>query len=276
MKNKRGTIIKITFLSILLLLLIALLLLGLLGPKYGFDYVQFFHFENKIVYENTFSTEEFSSIKLDTTSSDIIVKNYEEQDIKVVIYDKNDKFIKVNTDNNQIHIYNKGENFCIGFCYTKKSIEIYLPNGNNMDVDIHSTSGNVKVNALLKDALVSTTSGNVEIEKTDYIQVESTSGNIKIGDSKKVELKATSGNIRVAKSNSGNIKTTSGNIHMDIFEGIENSTISSNSGNVTIDSINDIYIVANTTSGDIKLKDSNRFSEVELSIKTTSGNIKVK
>lgn len=276
MKNKRSTIIKLILLILLLLFLVASLILGLLGSKYGFTFMPFFNFDQKIVYENKYTIEEISIIQVDTNSANIIVKNHEEKDIKVVIYDKDDKFLNVNIEDKKLNINNTSVNLCIGFCYTKKVVEIYLPNEHKVDLKLHATSGNIKVHSFINKISITATSGNVEVDKANDIEIKVKSGNIKVGESNIVNLEATSGNIKVNKSNGGNVKTFSGNIHIDNLEAIENSTISATSGNVYIGATNDIYISASATSGDVKVKDSNRFSEIELSISTKSGNIKVK
>lgn len=55
----------------------------------------------------------------------------------------------------------------------------------------------------------------------------------------------------------------------------ENSSIHATSGGVKIKETNDIYIEAKANSGDVKVENNNRLSEIELKIETTSGEIKV-
>lgn len=164
--------------------------------------------------------------------------------------------------------------------------------GNVLNGDIKTTSGNI-IAGSGKELNIKATSGNIEAKNADKGIFETSSGNIRLGNVKEVEAKATSGSIKlektervVAKTTSGSIRideiskfcdlaVTSGSIRLQKVNLIDNSNIKASSGGVSISEINDIYIDADTTSGQNKINKNNRMSEVELKIRTTSGGIKV-
>lgn len=67
----------------------------------------------------------------------------------------------------------------------------------------------------------------------------------------------------------------SGSIEIDSLNISENSLITTKSGNVHINSKNDIYVETETVSGDDNIKNNNRKADIEVKITTTSGSIYV-
>ena len=67
----------------------------------------------------------------------------------------------------------------------------------------------------------------------------------------------------------------SGSIEIDSLNISENSLITTKSGNVHINSKNDIYVETETVSGDDNIKNNNRKADIEVKIATTSGSIYV-
>lgn len=99
---------------------------------------------------------------------------------------------------------------------------------------------------------------------------------IKVGKADRINAKATSGGIFVGEVNGYcDLYCSSGTIKVDKCIVNENSSIRTTSGSVTVKETNDIYVDASATSGSVKVNNSDRKSDVELKISTTSGGIRV-
>lgn len=154
--------------------------------------------------------------------------------------------------------------------------DIILNNG----LELSSTSGNIKINKLkAKEASVKSTSGNkdfYDLYVSGNIQISSTSGKITIKDTNCNELilDSTSGTVRVEKSQIENasIKSLSGNVTVDELSG--GAAIEATSGNINV-SFSDVKnkIAISAFSGNIRLEIPDK-SDFRLESKATSGNIR--
>ena len=142
---------------------------------------------------------------------------------------------------------------------------------------MQTTSGDINViNA--NNAILKSTSGDIKIDECSIGYISTTSGKIDIGQINEANLESTSGDIKVENiKEKCNIKTTSGKIKVNDSTINQNSGITSVSGDITIVNKDDIYYDTETVSGDVKIeKNNNRKSDIELKLKTTSGNINIK
>ena len=142
---------------------------------------------------------------------------------------------------------------------------------------MQTTSGDINViNA--NNAILKSTSGDIKIDECSIGYISTTSGKIDIGQINEANLESTSGDIKVENiKEKCNIKTTSGKIKVNDSTINQNSGITSVSGDITIVNKDDIYYDTETVSGDLKIeKNNNRKSDIELKLKTTSGNINIK
>ena len=125
---------------------------------------------------------------------------------------------------------------------------------------ITTTSGDIKVNTIEESAELETTSGDITANKITNAKIKTSSGEIELGNVKEY-IEA---------------ETSSGDIKIDDLEITKDSKIEARSGDVTIHKTNDIYTETKTSSGDSKIENNNRKSEITLKIETSSGDIKVK
>jgi len=185
---------------------------------------------------------------------------------------------------------------------------IYVGSGN--EVNLRATSGGIKAENINKGT-VNTTSGSIKIETLEKGEVKASSGSVLIGKLGEGninttsgairleelgigEVKATSGGIKIGKANKITAISTSGSINIDTIDGFcnlstksggvkienlsinENSNIETTSGGVRIlSAVGDMYVDTKTKSGAVNVNNSNRKSDIELKIQTTSGGIKV-
>lgn len=182
--------------------------------------------------------------------------------------------------------------------------------------DISSSSGWVKAETVTGNTRITTTSGDIMVQRIDGdAGTESSSGNVKIEEgSGRRSSKTTSGDIRLygvdepwsvssssgevwikAQKGSGDIETTSGDVRLELVELIGELDIHSSSGGVYINISEDnaFNFGADTSSGDIntffddELKYSKKGNNAQgtygdnpqgksIQIETTSGDIRIK
>lgn len=268
--SKTYNIVMITLLTILILVLGTFLIAN---PKGMFK-----REKAKLTLEKTYSVEEFKNINIYVKSSDIYVYNSIDNQVKVEMYaTKNDKVSSEIQDNDlNIELRNKRK-FCF-FCINESNkIKIYLPSEYSNKMNVHATSGDVKLDSFDNMSLkVKATSGDITAKNIKDATLKLTSGDVKINKVNNLNIDVTSGDIEVNKVNKYlNIEVTSGDIEIDKFNISKNSYIKATSGDVKIHSVDNVYVNAKVTSGDIDVNNSDRKAEFELKIKTTSGDISV-
>lgn len=288
--------LRITFIIILSLLAAGLtaLFVMLIKNDSSFFIFNFFSKESKELiidekYENVYENIEISS-----EDGNIYIEHSDTNDIKVVIYGKKDNSY-VKTDNNTLYIKGDTEK-CSFFCFNHEyaRIEVYLPQEYDKKLLIDGKTGDVKIKEFnLLTSEITTTTGDIEIEelnslkvktktgdinirKIDNADIKVTTGDIDIDEINKVEIDSTTGDINIKKINNYvQISVTTGDVSINDMELTENSSIRSTTGDVYINSSNEFYINASSSTGDIKIKNNYRTAEYELKIKTTTGDIKV-
>lgn len=251
----KNSMIQIILLSIVAILLSAILFISLISPdKLGFYIGSKEELLKEEIYEDI-----NKNIEINTYSTDIKIKESNDDKIHVELYGKNEEDYIITNDKILKIEQSKKRRFCIGFCFLNSSITIYLPEEYNQNLKLNTISGDIVLENSIPKTQIKTTSGDVEVNKAKNISVNTVSGNVDINYAEVI-----------------NINTTSGDIDIKKLDLIENSHITTVSGDVDIDGINDIYIETKTTSGKIDIKNNNRYSNIELNIKTISGDIEIK
>lgn len=269
--------------------------------------------QHEINEEKTFEAEEIKNINIDSSSADINIIEYDDNKVKVHIYghfykkykDNNEPVIELNNGQLDImqsrksSIMSLGINFNIGelFNDNEMHMDVYVPKGYKDDINIESSSGNIKADNLeLKKLDIDTFSGKIELKDVtaDKVSLETSSGDISAGNIKADDLKINtfSGNnyyksIDAQKvyfeSSSGDISLGSVNtevIEGDTFSGHINAKevkskdgkFTTSSGNVIINYAEFKKVICDTFSGDVK------FESAELNdtqIETSSGNVAI-
>lgn len=293
MKNRNKIMIGISILSILILFLLGLMVL-LLKENKGFT--MNFNFSTKIsnhlALDQTYQND-FNQILIDQRAGDIEIKNSTNDQIRVVIYGKEDH-VKMNLDDNLSISYQ--EDACKFFCIQKEQskIEIYLPDSYQKEIKIKNQYGDTKVDSLKETKLnitadcgdifledVNTASiqnsyGDIEIKKANKLEIKADCGDVKIGKVKDLEIENDYGDIEIGRvTNFLNIKEDCGDISIDNVEIQKDSTITNSYGDIEIETINDIYIDAKTSLGDVDIAVNNRKSNIILKIRNSCGDIEV-
>ena len=295
--KKSSKIILIVILSILAIILINLLIFLLINNKR--TNTKLFNIGSTLIYQNEFNLEEINNINISLESEDIEFRqNNESNKIEITAYGIEGEKLKEDLKNGELNI-SKENNVLSFFCFDlNKKVIVNLPNEYDKKITLKTSSGNVDlknvntkksniemqttsgdINVInANNAILKSTSGDIKIDECSIGYISTTSGKIDIGQINEANLESTSGDIKVENiKEKCNIKTTSGKIKVNDSTINQNSGITSVSGSITIVNKNDIYYNTETVSGDVKIeKNNNRKSDIELKLKTTSGNINIK
>lgn len=284
-------IIKIVILSLLVIALTVFMIYAINNKN--ILYINLVNYNSELLLDKEFNSKDIKNFNIDSDSSDISIKKADIDNISVKVYgDKRDE-VKISTKDNTLYIDNdKDYNICLFFCMMNSRIEILVPEleYDNLkievasgditieditlnNIDINSKSGNIKFNkAIASD--IDVVSGDINFEELDTGKLITVSGSINGNIIKYVNARTISGDIKIANINeSCQLSTTSGNVWISNLNMINNSSLKTISGDVRVLKANDIYFNISTISGTIHAEKNNRFSEKELKVSTTSGNV---
>ena len=275
MKDNVLNVYKIILLSIIAIILIVLLVL-LLAKNTIYGGIEI-NGNTKIVYDEKFN-EENEKIDIQTKSSDVEIKESQDDSINVRIYDNEKNESDVRIENKVLKIESKQEKdnvYIIGININNNPrIVISIPKEKKYDLNIEGESSDIHSSLDLKNVNINTKSGDISLKNTNNIKINSTSGDVSLMDVNNLTIDTTSGDVKINNiKESINLKTTSGDIKIDEINILKNSSIKTTSGDVFISKSNDIYFDTKVTSGDIKINKNNRHAETEMKIQTTSGDI---
>ena len=214
----------------------------------------------KLVESSEYDTDMIDGIKITTYSTDIEIRESSDK-IKIQYYSSSRKNPKIMMENRIVTIDEKEDEVsCVGICDTNRKVVIYLPTSYAGLLDIVTKSGDIDSRTLLKNTNINTTSGDIELKEVSNVNIKTTSGDVEI----------------YAVENFINVKTTSGDIEIQNFDIKENSILESVSGDIEIsNNLSNCYVDTHTLTGDIHINKSDRRNELEVRIKTTSGDIDV-
>ena len=295
--KKSSKIILIVILSILAIILISILVFLLINNKrYN---TKLFNMCSTLIYQNEFNLEEINNINISLESEDIEFRqNNESNKIEITAYGIEGENLKEDLKDGELNISN-GNNVLCFFCFDlDEKIIVNLPNEYDKKITLKTSSGDIdlkNVNTKKSNIEMQTSSGDINVKNANEASLKSTSGDINIDECSIGYISTTSGKIDVGQINEANLESTSGDIEVENIKEkcnikatsgkikVNNSTINQNSeitaasGDITIVNESDIYYNTETVSGDVKIeKNNDRKSEIELKLKTTSGNINVK
>lgn len=308
--SKKLVYILACLLTFLVILLTVFMIFVIANNGFSFKNNRGFIFTNynKIIKEKTYDLNNVEHLDFGLIASDIKFLVSDNNELKVVQYgNKKSKKFNEKVDNNSIEITDNTQ-FNIGFFNINSGsrYEIYLPNSYTNNLNIKTVSGEIELNSFelnIKNLIVKSTSGDISLDsniKANKIETSTISGDISVNSfiSENIKIKTTSGDINVDNIDSkvlavstisgqislGNItgelslKTTSGDITVSKLLILDNSEISSLSGEIRVkmDNKNNCNIDTDSMSGDEDVN-TNKYgnSKYELKIKTTSGDIEV-
>ncbi len=279
MKNSTYQTLKILILSIMAITLIGILVLLLLDDERN-HFNWSFKKNPIIIYEQTYSNLIVDEIKVDVNFSDITIKHSDTNETRIVIYGEKGEQSTSQVESNRLIISKEEKSeLCFGLCFANNNeIILYIPKEIDTTFQLRTGSGDIWIDDFKNSKLnVQTSSGDIEVERAKTINGKSQSGDIEINSIEQAILSTSSGSMELDDIKGLiHLETNSGDIEIENLQILENSNIYTSSGDVSISNINDCYIQVKTRSGDINMRESNRFSEFELKIETNSGDISVR
>lgn len=294
MSGKSLKILKIVLLSIAVIALTGFMVFVLIFKNLNFSF-NFKSEEYNMVFDEKYNISDVNLINLDVIDADVYVKYGDTDEVRMQIFDKDvDKF-KVSFENGTLKLnYDIRSSLCIGICMFNRKVIVYLPKEYSKNLVIESASGDIELGSLsLAQLDISTASGDVLVRGASKLKVKTASGNVTANDINELDVKTISGDIELANIKNVKCHTTSGEINIHEIDGYldistvsgdvdiknvnltNNSSISTVSGEVDVSLVNSVYINTSTKSGDIDVYKNDRFSEIQLDIQTTSGDIEV-
>ena len=271
MKNK-GLIIGLIVFLVVLIAGLTILMVKLMNGSFMFNFGHNVS-KNKILEE----TYEVMDVDVISEAADIHIIENNEDKIKVVVYSEQ-KRTTIKVDNNKLVIDSKGKK-CRGFCMNTKinKIEVYIPSSYQNKIDINGDAGDIKVGNFENLVLdIETDAGDIDVENIKEANIKTDAGDIDIDKINSITIDTDAGDIKIGTVNEYiSIKADAGDIKIEKLNITKNSKIKTDAGDIRIKSTNDIYVDAKTGAGDTKINNSNRKSDVELSIRTDAGDIRV-
>lgn len=260
MKNKELIIVNIIILSIVVIGLI-FVLFSCINNKFNF-----FNISNRSktkIYDETYDVKEISDIEISSDCGDVKIQETSDENIKVVVYGENKDSLKVNLYNEKDLKIDYSEKRRLSFFGINSSISytvVYIPSTYDRNISIDVKYGDIEID---------------DFENTT-MDINNDCGDINIGKVKDLKVKSSYGDIEVKSVlNKLNIRSNCGDIEVDNIQLLENSSIKSDLGDIKIGTTNDICIDTKVSLGDCKVNNSNRNSEIVLSIENNCGDIKV-
>lgn len=212
-------------------------------------------------------------------TTDIKIQKSKDQEIHIIVYgNKNEQATSQLQDKKLTVTKQSKDQFCFGFCFEKDEIIIYIPVRATTEITLQTSSGDVRMDAFENAELeVKTNSGDIDIEAVSSMKASTKSGEVEIKSVKNARIETNSGDIELVNLlEFAELHTSSGDIEIQNFVIERNSSIQTQSGDVSITHLTEAYVDVKTRSGDVSIKENNRFSDLELRIETTSGDVTVK
>jgi DUF4097 and DUF4098 domain-containing protein YvlB len=274
--NRTLTILSIILLSIIAIVLIVFtVILSTRNNDFGFNLFSFMSGQsNKLVESKEF--DEVNNININVDAADVYVKYSDNKKYKVELYSDNVESYSVeNEEDLNIKLNEKNAIF---FIKKQARVVLYIPSDYSNTISISATAGDINSfafeNAKFK---ISVTSGDVNVDKADVLDITSKTGDVVNSKTNIVLIHSTTGDIKLGEVNKSlDISTTTGDIVINKINLTESSNIKTTTGDIVVGSKNDnIYVEAETTTGDVKVNNNDRFAELVLHIKATTGDVKV-
>ncbi len=265
MRNKPLIITLIVLLSIIAILLTVFLVLAIFGVEFpGFANNSFRNINKNIIFEQNYEPEHIEKIDIFSDAGNVKILETSENSIKVDIYGKSDKNlgdINFSNENGTLKFEIRGmRNKFLNFGFSENDIVIYAPKEIIKEIEIKSSYGDIEIGEF-ENALV---------------DLKQDCGDIDIGKIQNAIIKSSYGDVKITSLlNKCDIDLSCGDIKIQNLRINEDSIIKNDLGDIKIEKTNDIFIDGNTDLGDEKIENSNRHSEITLTLKNSCGDIKV-
>lgn len=292
--SKNLKIFLIILLSLITISLVSLMIL-LINKKIKFPNMMFEQkVSDELVVDRQYENN-LNKIYIDADASNVYIKRATDNQVRVIVYGKEDKAtVNVNNDH-ELTIITKGNN-CFGICFnfTMSKVEIYLPDDYANKIEVVNNYGDIYIDHFLEAEIdINEDCGNVRVDAGRIVSINSSYGDINLGKVNKALIKGSAGNIKIDEVNDAevendfgdieigkirnylDIRNNSGDITIDNVSLEKNSSIKCDFGDVKIGSTNEIYIVAKADFGDTEIDHNYNKSDITLTVENNCGDIEI-
>lgn len=277
MKNRGLIIALITVLSIIAIGIVGVLVMllkgnfGHIGLK-GFGY----NVSNELIVEEQYDAV-FDEIWVDSDAGNILFQKSKDEKIHVTIYGDEDR-TTVEEVGSRLQIKTKAKK-CFGICFNVQAakVEVQVPESFAGKFDLKNRFGDTEVEEFEHVTMdVENNYGNIDILAAKKVNIKEDCGDVKIGEVEDATIKNNFGDIKIdLVTNYVNLKNSCGDIKINEAKIEKDSFIEDNMGSIKIYSLNEVYVDAKTSLGDIKMNTNYRTADVTLKIDNDCGDIKV-
>ena len=222
--------------------------------------------------------DEIGKLNINAKTADIFVKTSKDNKIKVEVYSARDEKASIVNSEEELNVTLEESN-CFLFCWFRKNskIEVYLPSEYTNDITIKSTTGDIEMDDFASsDVNITVTTGDIKLKSVNNATLKATTGDITVVSVNDIIADLSTGDVVISKVNNYlDLSTSTGDITISTANLTKNSNISTSTGDVKISTINDVYVDAKSSTGDSNINNNNRKSDIELKIKTSTGDIDV-
>ena len=271
MNKKVSIVLAIVYGIIVIGLIVGLILL----ISNNFSFSNFGGSKVKLIEEQEF--EKIGKLNINTKTADIYIKQSSNNMVKVEIYSSKEDKANINNTEEALTISHEQDS-CFFLCWFRKSkINVYLPSNYENDINIKATTGDIEIGDFSSsNAYIKVTTGDVKISSINKADVKASTGDINITNVNELTTDLSTGDVLVNKVNGYlNLSSSTGDVTISNVNLTKNSNIKTTTGDVKISTLNDVYVEANTSTGDTRINNNNRKSDLELKIKTSTGDIDV-
>lgn len=214
----------------------------------------YFDFDNSdnanlnVQLDKEISSDNINKISVDCLSSNIVILNSDDSNIRVV-----QKSTKDLSDNQKCQINQGNEELTVkldnyrnfgffSFNTNKNIVEIYIPKNYNKDLYLKTASGDIQFNSELKLNSLTCKDSSGDVKSKEKINTNDANINISSGDidlygiiSNNYDIETASGDISVdSLSGSGKVSTASGDIKLKYNDIAESSKVHTASGDIDL------------------------------------------
>ncbi len=272
MNNKTPYIVKIVLLA---LLLIFLIIAAVRFVNYGIGGLGVFTFGTPFGGKELVSSESFDGVdkvKIDSVSYSVYIEEYSGSQVVAEFLANGVGAAKVpefKLDGDTLKIAQKPN---IGIDTSSGQIHVKVPSNSELDYEIDSVSGSVKVYATSSDLDIESSSGSIHAKGGKTAEVESISGSVKLEEPfKTIKVSSVSGSVKLwadGDTKSIHVDSTSGSVKIGL-RGVDGYTLDFDS---VSGSVKDTY---NSTSGEHSGTLKTGDGSLSINVETISGSIKL-
>lgn len=246
----------------------------------GFDFMKLGTQNMKTkVYE---PKERFWSIQMDVTTGDIAILPSPDGKVQVVCYEEEKVPFNATVEEDTLVIRQQDQRKWydhIGLHLQKPSVTVYLPAGQYGDLQIQSTTGDIRVTEdfLFQNADIALTTGDVKWSSPVEMNLSvcCTTGDVEIADITcgMLNIENRTGDVELERTQAFEkltVSLTTGDVELNRVDAGTISIIAT-TGDITCKLLTDKYFVADTTTGDVTVPVSGGGGQCYL--KTTTGDI---